>query len=81
MTRTTRMKARNLWKLMRVQDAAKFFGVHPQTVYRWVLRGRIPAIKLGGRWFLKIRCAPAVDCPRDRAADACPDGVVSTDIS
>lgn len=46
-------KAGNLWRFMRVEEAARFFGVHPQTVYRWVLRGRLPAIKLGGRWFLR----------------------------
>lgn len=36
--------------LMSVQDIAKYIRVHEMTVYRWLKQGKIPGIKLGGRW-------------------------------
>ena len=33
-----------------VEEAAKYFGVNPSTVYRLAQRGELPAFKVGGQW-------------------------------
>ncbi len=34
---------------VRTEEAAKYLGVHPETVRRWGREGTIPAAKLGNR--------------------------------
>jgi excisionase family DNA binding protein len=41
-------------KLISVNELAKYFGVHPQTIYRRLWKKTIPAFKIGGRGFWKI---------------------------
>ena len=38
---------------MTLQEAAKYLGVHPITIYRLLKETNIPAIKLGGQWRFK----------------------------
>jgi excisionase family DNA binding protein len=40
--------------LISVNELAKFFGVHRQTIYRRLWKQAIPAFKIGGRGFWKI---------------------------
>lgn len=40
--------------LISVNELAKQFGVHPQTIYRRLWKKAIPAFKIGGRGFWKI---------------------------
>jgi len=40
--------------LITVNDLAKYFGVHPQTIYRRLWKKSIPAFKIGGGGFWKI---------------------------
>jgi len=34
------------------EEFAKKIGRHYNTVYRWIQDGKVPAYKLGGRWFI-----------------------------
>lgn len=34
--------------MLSVKEIAKKFGVHEQTVYRWIYNGKLKAIKVGG---------------------------------
>jgi excisionase family DNA binding protein len=34
-------------RFLRVQQVAEVLGVHPQTVYAWIRRGLVPAVRLG----------------------------------
>lgn len=36
--------------LLTVDEFAKWFQVHPMTVYGWVKRKVVPATKVGGQW-------------------------------
>lgn len=56
-------------------QAAKILGVHPSTIYRWVLKGRLPGRWVGGR--LRVRpedlaaaCRPVPAPEGSRAAEA-----------
>jgi len=40
-------------QIMTLQEAAKYLGVHPITIYRLLKETNIPAIKLGGQWRFK----------------------------
>ena len=40
---------------MRTPEAAKYLGVHIETVRRWVREGVIPAAKLGNRGGFRFR--------------------------
>jgi excisionase family DNA binding protein len=45
-----------LWDLrevMNVEQAARYLGVSPDTLYKYLSEGRVPAFKLGNRWRLK----------------------------
>ncbi|MCK9597729.1 MAG: helix-turn-helix domain-containing protein [Sphaerochaeta sp.] len=35
-------------KMLRVDEAADYFDVHPKTIRRWIEEGRLPAEKLAG---------------------------------
>ena len=37
-----------------VQQAAKIKGVHSETILRWIRDDRLPAIKLGLMWYIKL---------------------------
>jgi excisionase family DNA binding protein len=36
--------------LLTVQQVADYLQLNESTVYQWAQQGRLPAIKLGGRW-------------------------------
>lgn len=31
-----------------VEEAARFLGIKPKTLYRWAAEGKVPSIKAGG---------------------------------
>lgn len=36
--------------LLNIQQVADYLQLNHSTVYQWAQQGRLPAIKLGGRW-------------------------------
>lgn len=36
--------------LLNIQQVADYLQLNLSTVYQWAQQGRLPAIKLGGRW-------------------------------
>jgi excisionase family DNA binding protein len=40
-------------EVMNVDQAAGYLGVSPDTLYKYLSEGRLPAFKLGNRWRLK----------------------------
>ena len=38
---------------MNIRQASQYLGVSPDTLYKYVSEGRIPAFKLGNRWRFK----------------------------
>ncbi|MBI4480396.1 MAG: helix-turn-helix domain-containing protein [Acidobacteria bacterium] len=38
---------------MNVEQAARYLGVSPDTLYKYLSEGQVPAFKLGNRWRLK----------------------------
>ncbi len=34
--------------MLTIKDIAEKFNVHEQTVYRWIYKGKLKAIKVGG---------------------------------
>ncbi len=43
----------DLREVMNIRQASKYLGVSPDTLYKYLSRGRIPAFKLGNRWRFK----------------------------
>jgi excisionase family DNA binding protein len=43
----------DLREVMNVEQAAHYLGVSPDTLYKYLSEGRVPAFKLGNRWRLK----------------------------
>jgi excisionase family DNA binding protein len=51
-------KAQSGWwgelrEVMNVEQAARYLGVSPDTLYKYLSDGKVPAFKLGNRWRLK----------------------------
>lgn len=42
-----------LREVMNVEQAARYLGVAPDTLYKYLAEGKLPAFKLGNRWRLK----------------------------
>lgn len=40
--------------IVTVQQAAKIKGVHSETIRRWIREDRLPAVKLGLMWYIKL---------------------------
>jgi len=38
---------------MNIRQASHYLGISPDTLYRYVCEGEIPAFKLGNRWKFK----------------------------
>lgn len=38
---------------MSLRQASQYLGVSPDTLYRYISEGQVPAFKLGNRWKLK----------------------------
>ncbi len=38
---------------MNLRQASHYLGVSPDTLYRYICEGRVPAFKLGNRWKFK----------------------------
>ena len=43
----------DLREVMNVEQAARYLGISPDTLYKYLSEGRVPAFKLGNRWRLK----------------------------
>ena len=37
-------------EVMNVRQASQYLGISPDTLYRYITEGEIPAFKLGNRW-------------------------------
>lgn len=53
-----------------LQEAARRLDVHYQTAYRWVREGRIPAVRVRGRYELELEDVDAFARQRDTPAPA-----------
>lgn len=42
-------------QLMKVKEVAHVLGYHPKTIYRWIEKGKMPAIEHGRSWRVR-RC-------------------------
>jgi excisionase family DNA binding protein len=40
-------------EVMNIRQASQYLGVSPDTLYRYICEGEVPAFKLGNRWKLK----------------------------
>jgi len=40
-------------EVMNLRQASHYLGVSPDTLYRYICEGRVPAFKLGNRWKFK----------------------------
>ena len=40
-------------EVMSLRQASQYLGVSPDTLYRYVTDGQVPAFKLGNRWKLR----------------------------
>ncbi len=38
---------------MNVKEVASYLRIKPQTAYRLVQQGKLPAVKIGGQWKIK----------------------------
>lgn len=43
----------DLREVMNIRQASDYLGVSPDTLYKYLSRGGIPAFKLGNRWRFK----------------------------
>ena len=43
----------DLREVMDIRQASQYLGVSPDTLYKYLSRGKIPAFKLGNRWRFK----------------------------
>jgi excisionase family DNA binding protein len=39
--------------VMTLREASEYLGVSPDTLYKYLSQGRVPAFKLGNRWRFK----------------------------
>ncbi len=40
-------------EVMNIRQASQYLGVSPDTLYRYICDGEVPAFKLGNRWKFK----------------------------
>jgi len=40
-------------EVMNIRQASQYLGVSPDTLYRYICEGEVPAFKLGNRWKFK----------------------------
>lgn len=52
-TKKKNYKGEDLGELISITEAAKLRGVTPQAIDRLLLRGRLEAVEIGGRRFLR----------------------------
>ena len=50
-------------EVMNVRQASQYLGISPDTLYRYITEGEIPAFKLGNRWKLR---KTILDCWMER---------------
>lgn len=43
----------DLREVMNIRQASEYLGISPDTLYKYVSQGSIPAFKLGNRWRFK----------------------------
>ena len=48
-----RSKVSESREVMNVRQASQYLGISPDTLYRYITEGEIPAFKLGNRWKLR----------------------------
>jgi len=44
------VKKPEITPMMSTQEISHYLGVHEMTVYRWLKKGILPGVKVGGRW-------------------------------
>jgi excisionase family DNA binding protein len=47
------IKAKESREVMNLRQASQYLGVSPDTLYRYIGEGLVPAFKLGNRWKFK----------------------------
>ena len=47
----------DLREVMNVEQAARYLGVSPDTLYKYLSEGKVPAFKLGNRWRIRLEDA------------------------
>ena len=52
-TRQDADSIRDLREVMNIRQASHYLGVSPDTLYKYLSGGNIPAFKLGNRWRFK----------------------------
>ena len=52
-TRQDEDSIRDLREVMNIRQASQYLGVSPDTLYKYLSGGKIPAFKLGNRWRFK----------------------------
>ncbi len=40
-------------EVMNIRQASQYLGISPDTLYRYICEGEVPAFKLGNRWKFK----------------------------
>jgi len=43
----------DLREVMNIRQASQYLGISPDTLYKYLSEGRLPAFKLGNRWRFK----------------------------
>ena len=43
----------DLREVMNIRQASQYLGISPDTLYKYLSEGRLPAFKLGSRWRFK----------------------------
>lgn len=51
------------------EEAARYLKVHPKTIQRWCREGRLPAIRVGSRYRLRVADLQRID-PREAATES-----------
>lgn len=52
-TRDNADAAQDLREVMDIRQASRYLSISPDTLYKYLSRGKIPAFKLGNRWRFK----------------------------
>lgn len=52
---------------MSTKQASEAYGVHPETLRRWIDRGLLPAVRVGNAWALEAKDVEAVLANRPKS--------------
>jgi excisionase family DNA binding protein len=48
---------------VRLDTGARLIETSPQTLYHWIKQGRVPAVKVGRGWRIRVRDLEALMAP------------------